>query len=426
MKKFLLFCIIILGVPIVNVAQNINGRFSSSYYSFERAESADISNTYIRSYQMLNLNVNKGRYSLRSYINFESDILKKISYDPRVRFYHLYLEARNLYDIATIKLGRQPIINSVLGTSSFDGVSVGLKYWNYKISGFYGGNVPAYQKFDITDDWNNNIIYGGKATARFMKDFQVDLSYVNKNFKSTNYATRFDSVLNPIQVLIETRSNQYRLGRAEVSYDSKNNMNVNARYEYDFNFMTTSKFELSGRYDLLKDLGFNIYYNWREPRIRYNSIFSVFDYGNSQEIEGGLDYRINSIFTAIGKFGYVKYKTDHSGRATAGINSNYGSLIYRKTFGYAGELDAITAYTSYPLFENLITPSIGLSYTAYKLSQSTEKNNLTSLLVGMNYRPWKLLTFDLQGQYMDNKLYKNDLRVFFKINYWFNTNLNLM
>jgi hypothetical protein len=32
----------------------------------------------------------------------------------------------------------------------------------------------------------------------------------------------------------------------------------------------------------------------------------------------------------------------------------------------------------------------------------------------------------LQGQYMNNKIYKDDYRFFLKLNYWFNTNLNLM
>ena len=31
--------------------------------------------------------------------------------------------------------------------------------------------------------------------------------------------------------------------------------------------------------------------------------------------------------------------------------------------------------------------------------------------------------FDLQLQYLNNKIYNNDVRFLFKLNYWFNTNI---
>ncbi len=49
-----------------------------------------------------------------------------------------------------------------------------------------------------------------------------------------------------------------------------------------------SKVEFSGRYDQIENLGISLYYNYRAPQIRYNSIFAVFDFGNTHEIEGGL------------------------------------------------------------------------------------------------------------------------------------------
>ena len=109
-----------------------------------------------------------------------------------------------------------------------------------------------------------------------------------------------------------------------------------------------------------------------------------------------------------------------------GVNTNYGSISYRKTLGYAGELDAVSLYTAHSFIEGLITPSVGFSYTNYKLSEDAEKNNLLTLLAGLNVRPWVTWSFDLQGQLLNNKIYKNDLRILFKINHWFNTNLDLL
>ena len=426
MKRLVFLCGIIILFSISLSAQSINGRFSSSLYSFQRYDTVNVSNTYAQTFQMLNLNINKGNYSLRTYMNFEGVLSKDIKDDPTLRFYNLYFEARKILDVATLKIGRQPIFNSIAG-GIYDGIDLAVKKGDYKITGYYGGNVPGYQKLKLIDDWSNNFIYGGKFTTTALENFQMSLSYVNKNFKVQDYyATRLDADLNPITVLIRNNSNQYRFASGEINYYLQDELSVNTRLDYDLNFEEVSKFEFYGNYDKLSNLKFNLYYNYREPRIRYNSIFSVFDYGNTQEVEAGADYIINKTFTVTGKVGDVIYKDKNSQRATLALATNYGSISYRKTFGYEGELDAVSLYGAYSFFEGMITPSLGLSFTSYKLSVDSEKNNLTTLLAGCNYRPWRLLSFDLQGQFMNNKIYKNDFRLFFKINYWFNTILGLM
>lgn len=421
MKKLIL--VFLLAINTIVFAQNINGRFSSSVYTFERYDSLNSSENYVRAYEMLNLNLNYDKFSIRSFLNFETDLTKEQISDPRLRFYNLYLEARDLLNIATVKIGRQPIINNVVG-GLFDGGSIILKHTDYKLNAFYGGNVPAYQKLEITNDFKNNFILGGKFTTTVIPNSQLSIGYVNKNFKPENYFTnRLDPNLNLIEVEIENKSNQYQFVTGELNYTMPEIVQTFFRYDYDVNFKQTSRFEFDARTEAVKNLGLNVYYNFREPKIRYNSIFSVFDYGNTHEIEVGADYKINQMITVIGKFGNVQYKDENSQRVAIGLSTSYGSVNYRKTFGYAGELDAISLYSGYTLFDGLLTPSVGLSYTNYKLSPEAESNSVTSLLVGTNIRPFRVLSFDLQGQYMDNKIYKNDLRLFFKLNYWFNLNI---
>ncbi|MFH1195627.1 MAG: hypothetical protein V1720_07920 [bacterium] len=422
-KSFLL--VIILCLPLLINAQNINGNFSSSIYGFERFDTVDVSDMNIRSFQMLNLNINKDNISLRSRLNFETNISNSLDNDPRLRIYNLYLEARNLFDIATIKLGRQSLFNSVAG-GVYDGANLKLAVDGISLSGFYGGNVPPYQKLEITDDFAKDYVLGGKLTVTELENFRFAASYIDKNFKSYDYtATRLDANYNPIEVLIQSKSNQYKYLSGEISYGLPDMFEVNTRYDYDLNFNTTSKFEIDGRYTQIEKLGISLYYNYREPRVRYNSIFSVFNYGNTQEIEGGFDYKVNEMFTVIGKFGNVTYEDENSQRLTLGVNTCCGSLNYRKTFGYAGELDAVSFYCARSFLDGFLTPSVGLGFTSYKLSKDSEKNSLVSVLAGVNVRPWQLVSFDLQGQYMSNKIYKNDVRILFKFNYWFNTNLGI-
>ncbi|MHB1687963.1 MAG: hypothetical protein ACYCVH_11375 [Ignavibacteriaceae bacterium] len=424
--KNLFTIIFIIGITAVILPQSINGRFSSSVYTFQRYDTTSSSYTYVRSYQMLNLNINQGNVSLRSYLDLEDDLSSvKMINDPMLRFYNLYLEVRDLFNVATVKLGRQPIFNSVAG-GVYDGVNIDLMKSAYKLSAYYGGDVPAYDKFQLTNKWNQDFILGGKFTTVALENFQMSLSYVDKNFKPEDYwATRLDANLNPIQVLISNNSLQYQFTSAEVNYSLKDKLNIFTRYDYDLNFERTSKVEFDGSFSPSDKLRLNAYYNYRAPMISYNSIFSVFDYGNTQEFEVGADYTLNKIFTLTGRVGDVIYQGDNSQRVTIGLNSNYGSISYRKTFGYAGELDALSLYSAYTIFNGFLTPSAGVSFTQYKLSSDPNEptNHLAAILAGFNIRPWTVLSFDLQGQYMDNKIYKNDFRMFLKLNYWFNTNL---
>lgn len=421
MKKFIL--LLCLGATAFSSAQNINGRFSSSLYTFERYDSLNSSENYLRAYEMLNLNLNYDKVSVRSYMNFETDVMTKMDTDPRLRFYNLYLEARDLLNFATVRVGRQPIINSVAG-GVYDGGSLTLKKNDFKLNAYFGGSVPAYQKFELIENFEDNLLYGGKLSTTIIPNVQVGLSYLNKNLKSIKYtADRLDPNLNPIQVDIENKSNQYEFVTGDINYNQKGLVSIFTRGDYDLNFNQLSKFEIDARTDAVENWALNLYYNYRQPKIRYNSIFAVFDYGNTHEIEIGADFKINSMFTVMGKFGNVEYKLENSQRVGIGLATAYGNINYRKTFGYAGELDAVSLYSGYTFFEGLFTPSVGLSYTSYKLNPDDEANNITTLLVGANIRPFRVLSFDLQGQYMDNKIYKNDLRLFFKLNYWFNINL---
>ncbi|MEE9450207.1 MAG: hypothetical protein V3V72_09160 [Ignavibacteriaceae bacterium] len=424
MKKLLLFTLL-FGLSTVVYSQNINGRFSSSLYTFERFDSAGSSNTYARTFQMLSLNFGKQNVWLRTNLNLEGEIAERLVDNPRLRFYNLYLDVRNIWDLISFKLGRQPLFNSIAG-GVFDGATLGLNYEDYKFKVYYGGNVPAYQELKLTDSWKDDYVLGGEFTIYALQDLRIALKYINKNFRNISYrANRLDANLNPIKKEIENNSRQYQFVTAEVSYAKQDKYRIDTRYDYDINFEKTSKLELSGRYEEVNNLGITLYYNYREPRIRYNSIFSVFDYGNTWEIEGGVDYRIENTYTVIGKFANVSYKEETSQRLTLGLSSQYGTLTGRKSFGYAGEMDAISLYTAFTTLEGLVTPSFGFSFTRYKQSVSSPRNELTTFMAGFNLRPWRTVSLDFQGQYMNNKIYKNDWRLFLKLNFWFNSNLDI-
>lgn len=421
MRKLFL-SLMILSLPLMISAQNLNGSISSAFYTFERFDTANTSETFIRNYETLALNFNYQKFSLRTRVNFESNIGKTLENDPRLRFYNLYFEARDIFDMLTLKLGRQPLFTPVAG-GLYDGASLKFKYENVSLTGYYGGNVPAYQKLEITDDLKNDYVIGGKFEVFFLDHFNFNMGYINKNFKPVDYtALRLDANLDPVTILIMEKSNQYKILSSGLSYNLPGLLDVNTHYEFDLNFDATSKLELDGRVQATDKLGINLYYNYREPKIRYNSIFSVFNFSNTKEFEGGVDYKLSKDVSLFGKFGTVKYEDDNSQRISIGVNTLYGSFSYRRNFGYSGEMNTVSFYSAHSFAEGFITPSAGISFTSYKLSKDAGMNNLTSILAGVNLRPWRNLSFDLQGQYFNNKIYKDDFRILFKVNHWFNTN----
>lgn len=421
MKKTQLFLIFFL-LASVAFGQTINGRFAASLYTYEAHLSQDESKTFVRNFETLQLKISENKFAFKTRLNFESDLGDDLGGDPRFRFYNFYFEGRDLWNIATLRIGRQSIINSWGGL--FDGAKLKLKYSDYSLTTYFGGNVPAYQKLELTDNFDEDYIFGAKFSGNPFHGFDFNVEYVDKNYKPLEYYTnRLDADLNPIRYLVQKNSTQYQFLSADAKYSPNHDFRVNTKVEYDLNINEVSKVQLGGRIKATEKLGFNAYYNYREPRVAYNSIFSVFNYGNTQEVEAGLDYKLNNDFKLIGKFGVVDYEDDNSGRVSVGLNTKYGNISYRKTFGYAGELDAISVYSAKSFMDGKITPSIGLSYTNYKLTEDGESNDLTTFLGGVNVRPWKKFSFDLQGQYFNNKIYSNDFRILFKVNHWFNLNI---
>ncbi len=418
MRKFLL----ILTLYSVSLFSQtvISGRVSSSAYSFERFDSLKNSETYIRGYQQAQLNVAYSKFSLHTSVNLENSYKNPLDYDSRVRFYNLYVEGTNLWNFATIKLGRQPIFSGIAG-GVFDGLGVKLTGYNLIADGYVGANVPAYQELKLIDDWSSNNIVAAKVRALPYEGVIFGVGYVSKNFKAEDYwAKRLDENLNPVLTLIRHNSTEYQYLTGEASYEKEENrLFLRTNYEYDLNLNKTSKIEVEGEGALAEKLDAVVYGNYREPRVRYNSIFSVFDFGNTKEVEAGLSYRFEQNFILSGRYGYTDYKDESASRANLSLSTPYGAVSYRKTFGYAGELNSLSLNTGYTLYDGFLTPSAAVSFTDYKLSKDDAKQNLVSFLFGVNIRPVRSFSVDLQGQYLDNKYYQKDVRFLVKLNYWF-------
>jgi hypothetical protein len=88
--------------------------------------------------------------------------------------------------------------------------------------------------------------------------------------------------------------------------------------------------------------------------------------------------------------------------------------------GYSGESDGVNGYYIRQIVPEILSTSVSLSYARYRLGDyTTEKVNSLSGMLGITYRPNRQLSVDVQGQFIQNRIYKLDSRFLVGISYWF-------
>lgn len=418
-----LFLSVIISLPVLS--QFINGRLVTSGYTWERREGSDKSSTQFRAAETVQLDFGKDDLVLRTYFQGSNDFGSSVTDDPRLKFYNLYLEKKNLFGYADVKLGRIPVFCG-MGTGAIDGAFVKLKPLdgNLVFSGYIGGLLPIEQTLQITKDISKNYMMGFQIGTYYIPNTMVTLSYMNRHRKPQSfYALRTDTMFNTYEVLIENNSGQEQYGSLDLNY-SKEMFTVYGKTDYDLNTWHLYRGELNLRYNVDKNIGLAFDYMHREPRLAYNSIFSVFSQKNTDEFGGGVDYVLMNKCNLFARYSFVKYDGANTSRLTIGANGSLGAISYSRNFGYVGDLDALSIDILYPFFERKLVAQGGVSYVTYKYKED-EKKNATCLLLGASYKPARSISCDLQGQMMFNDVYKSDFRIYFKFGYSFLSQLNI-
>jgi hypothetical protein len=238
-------------------------------------------------------------------------------------------------------------------------------------------------------------------------------------------AVRLDSLLNPRIIVINSLPLAEELASVDLEY-ALPSFSVQAKSEYDFFTNDLSRLQAFTRVNVMDELGVTAEYILRQPRVAYNSIFSVFNVNSTSELEGGLEYRPCAQTFLFARFGQVAYEGDESSqRIVVGGSYDFVSATLTKNLGYAGDLNGISVQAVCPMFERMLTPTIGGGYASYKLSKDDPSQTVVSAMAGVVYRPVRTFSTDLQVQWMNNPLYNSDVRIFVKATYWLNEQLNL-
>ena len=408
-------------------SQYINGRFSTSFYTFKKYDTTDVSKVLARGYQTLQLEMVQGNVSIQTSLYGATDIAGSFGDDALVRFNNLFLRWRKIGGILDFNLGRIPVFAGV-GNGIVDGALVKARGWNDGLTfvAYGGANVRADLVSPGFTDLGKNFLAGAQVIGNVPAGGRVALSYVNRNIKRDSYySQRSDSLYNTIQTLVTPDYRAEQVLGADVRYDGSRLVTGYGRYDYDLYEKKNLRTQLELRVVAAENLAVLADYIYREPRLFYNSFFTIFPVNTIREYEGGVEYSFRPTVRAYGKFGYVQYTGDASRRFTLGMNTQYLSISYSGTNGYAGLLNSVAIEEMYPFLDRTVIPTVGLSYANYNFDENGgTTNNVYAASLGCIYRPTQKFSVDAQLQVLQTPVMKSDVRLFAKINYWFNHTLN--
>ncbi len=410
-------------------AQLFSGRLVTTLYSYQQYDTTNSSKMSLRGYEAMQFNFGSSRLQLHSYLIATNDFLTRFSNDPRLRAANLYVEIRNLGDMVTLKLGRQPVFSRV-GVSAVDGLSADARLIDNKVKVIlFGGILPPYdESVKIISNVKNNNLFGAQASYSPIDGLSLTGSYVNKSFKPESYyALRRDTLGSPSDVktvLIDPSSVANQFVSGDIFYYNEKASGY-LRVDYDLNFSKFNRTEASLRYSIVRPLTLNIEYFHRDPRLPFNSIFSVFDHSGTDEYDAGLNFLFANDVTFFASLGKIYYTGDNATQISVGGTYKFFSITYSHNDGFAGNLDGVSAQILYPVFNRKLFLIGAVSFSDYKYLQSqSNRTTVYSGTLGLTYRPFSLLSFDVQTQYLRNPVYLNDMRGYLRVNYYFFRNLD--
>jgi hypothetical protein len=429
MKNLLAILVFLSILGACASAQVLQGRFVTSAYGWERQDTVGSSSNHLYGYQTVQLSITQGDYTVSTYLQGWNDFAGPLKNQGKIRLYNLYFKWRNIADLGELTLGRQAVFAGV-GVGTIDGINATARLLENKVKlvGYAGPLAPADLGAQPTDNLWDNAMYGGQVVVAPIDEGQVSVSYMKRNLQPQSYmATRYDPNTGPYLTEIRPSASNEEYVSADASGEYEFVYGY-LRYDHDLLLEKMSRFQFFTRVKPVDRIGVTAEYVQREPRVSYNSIFSAFVFNTLKDVELGLEYEIPYVsdLQVFGKYGQVNYGDETSTQLTGGASWKYVSASAAIISGYNGKVNAASVNAGYPLFDNMITPTVNFTYGRYKLSEyDLHRSVALSGAFGVVYRPVPVFSVDTQVQWIQNKIYKNDVRLFLRASYLLNERLSL-
>ncbi len=417
-----------LLLSLTATGQYFQLRTVTSAYAWQRNDTVGQVNTHLYGYETVQLSLGDQRYSVNANVQGFNDFAGPVKNDPLFRLQNLSVRVRDLFDMVDVQAGRFFVFAGA-GVGLMDGgqATVKLPWYPVKIVGYAGALAPAGRKFELIADIADNKMFGAQAIVQPLHEAQFSLSYANRRMTQKTY-----TAIRSNDLLTATKSIELRPApRNEqlLSFDASGDLpgwgDAYLRYDHDLETESMARLNAFGRVRVMDGLSLTAEYLQREPRVAYNSIFSVFAYSTLKEAEGGVEYEVLKDWFLVAKYGSVSYGDGTTDRITIAANGRLAGASISRNTTYNGEISAASVNASYPLLDNFVTPTLLVGYSQYKLDATAPLENALSLAAGAVVRPLPTLNVDAQVQWINNRIYANDVRLFVRLSYQLTRRLDL-
>jgi len=394
---FILSLILFKSSSATELKSNISTYFNSyqtrDLYTEEKT-------TYLRAYQSFRFDLSQigtKNFSFHTYSRSTTDFLHKNSTDPSTKVYNAYLDWKNIKKILDLRLGRQYLYAGV-GNGTMDGLRVDVKpIEKIKLTGYVGFQLPRERSIAI-DTWKKSHIFGGELATTYLKDTRLAVSYVQK--------------------VRDRWIEEHLIGLSASHYHKK--FDFFSQFHYNLVYRKAQNFTLRGTgSELFGNLYVALEYQYRQPSIYSNSIFSVF------KQEPYSLYRFTGTYQPIKNFRFSSeydltgYKKDNSSRIRFGIEYSFIALGLNFRRGYGGESNGVYGKIIYTFNKNFVF-SVSADYGKYKIDEEQEsKDESFAVSSRVEWEPLKNFQLALEVQDVRNKVKSYDLRIQGKASYGF-------
>lgn len=390
--KLLTYTVLIIQLTcLVALAAGGNGQLSSELYFYEQD-----STKHTRLYQSLRFNINlwkhyNKRIAIQNYSRWMTDFDNKFTTDPQLFVYNALIIMNNIVPKSNISFGRQ-FVYTTSGSDLIDGVNI-TNYTSSNLSiKLFGGVRVNRLDPEVILNSDEYKVAGVQTYYSISRNYNIGI----------NWYTR-----------IQDKKIIYnRLGfNSNISY---NKNRIYSRVVADPNLLTLNEILLRAEHDYFKWL-VGIEYQYREPYVTSNSIFSIININPYNRFRFNSQYKLRKQIRLIGNINYSLYDQENSLSGSVGIRSSIFSLFYNYQNGYGGDKNGISGSVYYNLNDRYSVYG-SANVSRYRVQPEQEDFNdaySTSLgFIGKIVKSWQVRA---EWQYLRNAIESSSSRMYIRI-----------
>ena len=367
-------------------AFELSGNFSSQIYVYERNDSS-----HIRIYERLktDFNIWQSQHSksldFHLYLRYNTDLKNKLSGDPETYVYDTYFILKNIPPGTDLRIGRQFVYNTI-GSGLVDGIRLKGSLSKNSNYDFYGGSLVNHLDPESIQSLANYGSYGSMISYRYKK-YRLAINWQLRYFDGgiASHLVGTDISLR--------QSKYYLLGKFVYNLENKRVGEILSRVSYNLN-----SYYLSAEFQ------------WREPHVRSNSLFSLIDFRSYKEFRFELHRRLGQRFRIISGLDINLYEGEDALGGKIGLSGNNWSLIWVHRSGLGKNSNGINYFISMNLTRSLKAYHSG-NFSRYKVQElQNDLNDSYMSIIGAELRLKKGFSIKSEFQYLRNGITKNDIR----------------